>query len=744
MLAATALPRPAQLLSRMLPVLRVLRVFGCAWLAVLAAGLGAQPADPGQPRPASDSYFGTVVEDPFRHLENLEDPAVAAWMNAQAAHTRRVLDAIPGRQALRRRIAQHDAAAGTQLANLQRRPGGLLFYERLRPGDEQPKLVLRRGGRERVLLDPEVLTRRLGRPRAIHFAVPSTSGRYVAYGLAAGGSEDASLYVLDTRDGRTVMGPISRAQYGGVAWLPDDSGFFFSRLQAMPPGMPQTERYSRVRALFVALGSSVERARGVLAFDTPGVAIDEHLDTPRVFPLWGTPWAAGYVSHGTDSELSLYIAPLADVVAGRAHWRRVVDRSDEVTDFEVVGDRLFLLSHRNAPRRRLLETSLSQPDLANARVVVPEAEGVLVDTARAADALYLHRRDGTASRLLRLPLTESAMAVEVPLPVRGSLELAGIEPRLPGVLLSLESWTQPPRVWRVSPRDRGAAVVDTGLQPPGHLETLDDYIATDVLVPSHDGAKVPLSIIHRRGLAPDGRHPTLLWGYAAYGDTEAPWFSAWRLAWLERGGVFAVANPRGSGAFGQAWYRAGFQQSKPNSWKDFIACAEYLVAQRYTSPQRLGIWGGSAGGLLVGRAMTERPDLFAAVVSSAGVLDTVRAELTANGVPNIAEFGSHQTEAGFRSLLAMSTYHQIRDGTRYPAALFTHGLNDPRVAVWHSTKTAARLARASTSGRPVLLRLDTDAGHGLGDTKAQQLAEITDTMLFLLWQFGLPAHQPRR
>jgi prolyl oligopeptidase len=546
-----------------------------------------------------------------------------------------------------------------------------------------------------------------------------------------------------------------------VAWLPDDSGFFFSRLQAMQPGMPETERYSRVRALFVPLaplsplapfaplaplaptGRDVEHARSVFAFDTPGVTLDEHQDSPAVFPVWGTPWAAGYVYHGTDSELSLYIAPLADVVAGRAAWRRVIARSDEVTAFEVVGDRLFVLSHRGAPRSRLLETSLSRPDLGAARVVVPESDGVITATARAADALYLQRRDGAVSRLLRLPLTEGAGPGEVPLPLRGSFEMTGIEPRLPGVLLSLQGWTEPPQVWRVAPRGADLAVVNTGLQPPGRFEHLGDYTATEVLVRSHDGAMVPLSIVHKRGLVLDGRHPTLLWGYAAYGDTEEPWFSAWRLAWLERGGVFAVANPRGSGAYGHDWYRAGFQQSKPNSWKDFIACAEYLVAQRYTSPARLGLWGGSAGGILVGRAMTERPEMFAAVVSSVGVLDTVRAELTANGVPNITEFGSHQTEAGFRALLAMSTYHHIRDGTRYPAALFTQGLNDPRVAVWQSTKAAARLAWASTSGRPVLLRLDEDTGHGVGDTKAQRLAELTDMMLFLLWQFGMPGHQPR-
>jgi prolyl oligopeptidase len=205
--------------------------------------------------------------------------------------------------------------------------------------------------------------------------------------------------------------------------------------------------------------------------------------------------------------------------------------------------------------------------------------------------------------------------------------------------------------------------------------------------------------------------------------------------------VFAVANPRGSGVFGREWQEAGKQATKPNTWRDFIACAEWLVREKWTQPSKLAIWGGSAGGILVGRAMTERPDLFAAVIPSVGSLDMVRAETTANGVPNIPEFGTRTHEPGFRALLAMSTYHQIRDGVAYPAVLLTHGVNDPRVDVWQSTKTAARLMAAGRPGRPVLMRLDYEAGHGVGSTKRQQFDEVADVYAFALWQLGVPAYQ---
>jgi prolyl oligopeptidase len=717
-------------------------LIAAAPLPLLALSIEPPPVAP--PRPVQDSYFGVTVNDPFRYFENRTAPDVSAWMHAQAEYARTLLDLIPGRARLAERIVTFDDAVAAHVVDLQRRPGGLLFYQKRGVTDNQFKLYMRRGlgGAEQLLVDPEALSKKTGAPQAINYFAASNRGRLLAYGISAGGSEAAEIHVIETATGRRVMGPIARARYGGIAWLPDDSGFFFTQQQEMKPGMAEVERDQKLRALFVRLGSDVDKAPSVFAFDTPGVAIDAAGEAPFVFPLPGTRWAGGYVSHGTDRELSLYVAPLAEVTAARATWRKVIDRADDVTGFEVVGDRLFVLTHKGASRFRILETSLAKPDLAGARVVVPEGGGVITGLVRAADGLYVSRRDGTVSKLLHVGLARDARPTEVRLPLAGSFEFAGVDHRLPGVLLTLQSWTRAAQIYRVGSAASKFAITNTGLQPRGRFDALPDYIATEVQVPSHDGAMVPLSIIHRKDIRLDGTHPTLLYGYASYGITEEPWFSPWRLAWLERGGIFAVANPRGSGAFGEDWYRAGKQATKPNTWKDFIATAEYLIEQRYTSPGKLGIWGGSAGGILVGRSMTERPDLFAAVVISVGVLDAVRAELTANGVPNIPEFGSHKTEAGFRALLEMSTYHQIRDGVKYPAVLFTHGVNDPRVEVWESTKTAARLLQASASGKPVLLRLDYESGHGVGSTKAQRNAERADILSFLLWQCGEPGFQP--
>ena len=456
--------------------------------------------------------------------------------------------------------------------------------------------------------------------------------------------------------------------------------------------------------------------------------------------------------NGTQRELKAFVSPQNALLAGRPQWKKIIAASDEVTGLAYHGDVLYMVSHKGAPRSQVLALDLKKPDMAAARVVVAASDRVIVNIAAASDGLYVEARDGNVKKLFRQPYA-GGPAREVKLPIEGSFELVDSESgatatdaRLPGAVIFLQGWTRAAQIYAVG---ADGSVKNTGLQPQGPYDAPTGVVATEVKVKAADGAMVPMSILHKKGVVLDGNNPTLLYGYASYGYasygvTEEPFFSSSRLAWLDAGGVYAIANPRGSSVYGEDWYRGGYQSTKPNTWNDFIACAEYLVAQKYTRPGRLGILGGSAGGILVGRAMTTRPDLFAAVVDAVGANDMLRAESTSNGVPNIPEFGSVKTEAGFRSLLAMSTYANIKPGTAYPAVLFTHGVNDPRVEVWESTKTAARMMTSTTSGKPVLLRLDYDAGHGIGNTKKQQLEERADMFAFLLWQMGVPGYQPSK
>lgn len=321
-----------------------------------------------------------------------------------------------------------------------------------------------------------------------------------------------------------------------------------------------------------------------------------------------------------------------------------------------------------------------------------------------------------------------------PVPYPGAALLQDAQAQRPGTHFALDSWTRSRAHFTWRPGQ--ALPQPTGLLPPHPVE-IEGYEFTNAQARSHDGMMVPLVIIHKQGIARDGSHSVLMKGYGAYGvENTSPFFDVTSLPWLERGGIMVWTGVRGGGEYGEEWHQGGFQQTKPNTWKDFIACAEYLVAQGYTKPAHIGIESASAGGILIGNAIAERPELFGAAVIRVGIADMLRVETTANGVGNVPQFGSIKTEAGFRALLAMDAYRKLREGVAYPAMLVTAGYNDKRVDPWNAGKLTARLQSTTSSGKPVLLRVDFDAGHGMGSTQDQQNQTTADVYAFLLRQLG--------
>jgi prolyl oligopeptidase len=469
----------------------------------------------------------------------------------------------------------------------------------------------------------------------------------------------------------------------------------------------------------------------------------EETDFPSIVLTPGSQFAIAKIKHGDSNDMTLYVASQADLATPREKWQRICDASQQVTDFAVKEDSLYLLTAQGAPRFKVVRTSLVAPDLSRADIVVPPGETTLDSLVAAADALYVNTLDGPRGQVRRVPWGGQAAAGTVELPEGfTSARVVAARPEVEGAWLECASWSQVRALRRF---DAGTGELeDPGLAAAGKYDSPAGFVSTEVMVASHDGVRVPLSIVHRENVSLDGTHPLLLRGYGAYGLSQYVRYSPLQLAWLERGGIVAVAHVRGGGEFGKEWHLAGQKGTKPNTWKDFIACCEYLVKEKYTSPGRLAGHGGSAGGILIGRAITERPELFGAALIEVGDLDALRMETTTNGVPNIQEFGSVASKEGFNALLAMSSYHHVQDGTRYPAVLLSHGINDHRVEPWMSAKMAARLQAATASGKPVLLRIDYAAGHGasFGATKEQALAQLADQWSFLLWQYGDTAFQP--
>jgi prolyl oligopeptidase len=687
-----------------------------------------------------DTHFGVEVHDPYRYMEDMKNPDVTAWMKAQADYTRGVLDRVPQRATLLAEVQKYGDAAAARTTGTQVNGDHIYYYKRL-ANENIPKFYVRIGigGKERVLVDPEAMKGPEGQHYAIDWFSPSLDNKYVAYGLSLGGSEQSVLHVKEVATGKETGDLIDRANFGPPGWT-SDNRLLYNRLQKLAPDAPPTEKYVNSRVYLHALGSDPEKDVATLG---PGVAPGVTID-PAAIPFAGTipgsRHALGVVVNGVQREITIYVATLESLGAGKPEWKKVVDPSDEVTDSTLIGDDLYLLSHKGAPRFKVLKLDLKEPDLAKAALIVPPSESVVTGLAAAKDALYVRRMNGSTSDLLRVPYTAGAKPVAVKLPFDADIPALATDIRVPGVIYGASAWTRFGGFYFYDPRT--SKVTDTGLQPQGPYDNLDELVATEVKVKSHDGTLVPLSIVHRKGLKLDGTNPTILFGYGAYGISQTPYYRPTWLPWFRRGGILAFPHVRGGGEYGEDWYKGGYKATKPNTWKDAIACAEWLIAHKYTATPRLAIMGGSAGGIFVGRSITERPDLFGAAIDEVPVSDMLRMEFSENGVPNIPEFGSVKTEEGFKALYAMSSYHWVKDGTAYPAVLVNTGINDPRVDAWQAAKMAARLQAASTSGKPVLLRIDYDAGHGIGSTKKQAYEERADVLAFLFWQFGVKGFQP--
>ena len=720
------------------PNLARLAAFSMFLLAVVGVARG-QPAAP--IRPVTDDYFGTKVVDDYRYMENLRDPEVQGWMRAQAEHTRAKLDAIPGRKALLERIHSLVEADVNRFAFVRR--GQRYFYLVNEAGAQQAKLYYRDGldGSERLLLDASVLGKETSTHYAIDYFEPSWDGKLVAVGVSAGGSEASVLHVLNVQTGANLQEAIDRTADAHVSWRSDNRSFFYMRFPKSTPGTPAAETMFNARTYLHTVGVAANGDADPVVFGR-GVSLGTEVPEGQgtyVIVAPGSPYAVAVANHNLDDNPStIYVAPVSSVVDDRTPWRKIADVSDGVSQVELRGERLYFLSRREAARFRLLSTPVRQPDVRNAAIVIPEGPGVLTHFSFDRGGLYVREREGAISRVRRLQ-DDGQHSVQVKLPVEGNAGQPVTDPREAGALIVAQGWLQSSRAFAYDPANNRA--FDSGLLVPSKIDT-SQLEAEELFAVSYDGTRIPLSVLHRKGLALDGSHPTILSAYGSYGATLEPFFSRSRVAWLERGGIMAIAHVRGGGEYGESWHQGGKMLTKLNTVFDFIACAQFLVDRGFSSPSKLAGQGGSAGGITVGGALTWRPDLFAVILDQVGFSDGLRYETEPNGPPNVVEFGSVRTESGFHGLYAMSSYLHVRNGTPYPAVLFTTGANDPRVAPWQMTKMAARVQAATSSKRPVLLRVDYDAGHGVGSSTAQYEAQLADLWSFSLWQMGDPAFQP--
>lgn len=666
--------------------------------------------------PIVDLHHGVEVPDPYRWLEDGESEEVRKWTEAQNRLTEEILDRLPGRERIRERLTEL-LSIGTLTRPAVRK--GRYFYQRREGSQDQPVLYWREGvrGEERVLVDPAVYE--ADATSALDWWYPSPDGKLLAYGISRGGDEKSILAVRVVETGEDLPDRIPHTRYTSLAWLPDGSGFYYTRFPEPGSVAPGEEDYWK-KVFFHPLGGDWREDPQVFG---EGRARE---DMPWVDLSPDGRWLVTGVSQGW-SKSEVY---LLDRQAPEQGFRTVVEGVDALFIPDTLNDRIYLRTNHEAPNYRVVLVDPDQPAPELWQEIIPESDEVLDGHAVVGGHLicdYLRR----ASSALKVHALDGSLVREVELPEIGSLAGWGGEWDGEELFYGFVSFTTAPAVYRHLVRtgetelwDRIEAPVD-----PDRFET------RQVWYPSRDGTLVSMFIVHRKDLEVDGDRPTLLYGYGGFNVSLTPAFSRGAYLLLERDGVYAMANLRGGGEYGEAWHQAGMLQNKQNVFDDCIAAAEYLVREGYTRPERLALQGGSNGGLLVGAVVTQRPDLFRAVVCQVPLLDMVRYHLFRIARLWIPEYGSSEDEVQFRALFAYSPYHRVRDGEAYPAMLLTAAESDSRVDPLHARKFAARMQAASE--RPALLRIETRAGHGAGKPLSKVIDEAADVWSFLLWQLGV-------
>lgn len=684
----------------------------------------------------TDTYYGIQVEDPYRYMENMDDTLFLDWMKVYADYTRGVLDGIPGRQGLIEKMKEFDQRNSDRIYSLLIIESGRYFYMKMTPEDETGKLFVREGyeGKEKLLYDPASYRADGGMNYAISSVYPSIEGQKVAIAVSPNGSESNTVIILDLESGKLHREEIVQL-LGHVSWIPGGKGFVY--LKSNSDDVHDPSRLLNTKVYYHEVGTdqsadrlvfSAEMAPGVniRPEELPGIRYDHHNNEMLL------------MLYTVERYIKLYHAEGNPATGGTVKWRQIIKAEDRVQKYYILDDDLYLYTAKDASNFKLLRTSKSAPDITGAAVVIPEpGDAMISGFAFTREAIYYKLNySGVEEKLFCLPFgQEVAQPVGLPA-VAGTLGLASRGHRFDDLWVIITGWTMDGKRYRYEMAENRFIPEPLSSQP--EYPEYKDLVVKQLMAESHDGTMVPLSVIFKEGTPLDGSAPLIMTGYGAYGISRKPMFNPFLMIWTLKGGIYSVAHVRGGGELGDAWRLAGHKTTKPNTWKDFIACAEYLVHNDYTDPKHLAVYGGSAGGILIGRSITERPDLFAAATSMVGVMNTLRLEESPNGPVNAPEFGTVKDSVECMALIEMDSYLHIEDGVDYPATLVTAGFNDPRVIVWQPAKFAARLQAANGSRNPILFEVDYTSGHGVGDTKTKSFEDLADLFAFSLWQTGHP------
>ena len=712
---------------RMMGGLRLLTLFfllltGTA-IMVWAADASAPSAPPkAKVAPVEDTVQGHKIVDPYRYLENRNDPDTKQYVEEELAYTRSILDPLPGRDKINARLSQLLTIGTIDAPQIG---GKYYFYTRREGNQNQPVLYVREGlgGTDRVLVDVNKMS--TDGTVALDWWFPSDDGRYVAYGASANGSEESTLHVIESATGKLLPDSIERTRFASVAWKKDDAGFYYSR-HPKKGDVPEGEEVYHVKIFYHDLGS--DPAKDPLIFgegrnpqDIPGVNLSED-----------GRWLLITVFEGW-TKTEMYLQDLAS----KNPPLEITTGKEFLYSADFLKGKLYITTNEDAPRYRVFVADAANPKRENWKELIPQTDAVLQGASVTGGKLFAQYEHNASSELKTFDLEGKKLA-DISLPTIGTVFSAAGKWDSNELFYGFQSYTVPPSIYRydlVGEKTSLWAKVDAPSIDPAAFEVEQAWYK------SKDGTRVPMFVVHKKGLEKNGKNPVLLTGYGGFNISETPNFSRAMYLWMEHGGVYAVANLRGGSEFGEDWHRAGMLDKKQNVFDDFIAAGEYLIAQKYTDKDHLAILGGSNGGLLMGAMITQRPDLFRAVICAVPLLDMLRYQNFQIAKLWIPEYGSADDPKQFDFLYAYSPYHHVKPGVEYPAILFMTADTDTRVDPMHAKKMAALMQAEAKNGaskeRPILLRIETKAGHGQGKPVTKQIEENTDMYSFLFWQLGM-------
>jgi prolyl oligopeptidase len=687
-------------------------------------------AIPGPPKakvvPVEDTVQGHKIVDRYRYLENANDPDTKLYVEQELSYTRTVLDPLPGRDKINARLSQL-LEIGTVGAPQM---GGKYYFHTRREGNQnQPILYVREGlngglnDEDRVLVDVNKLS--TDGTVALDWWFAAEDGKYVAYGTSASGSEESTLHLIETATGKVLPDTIDRTRFASVAWMKDSSAFYYTR-HPKKGEVPDGDEVYHVKVFYHQIGS--DPAKDPLIFDER----PNPQDIPNVSLSEDDRWLLINVEHGwTKTEMYLQDLrsknPPLEITTGK----------DFLYGAEFFQGKLYITTNEDAPHYRVFVADATNAKRENWKELIPASDAVLQDASVTGGKLLLQYEHNATSELKLFGLDGKKLG-DIPLPAIGDVFSASGRYDRNEIFFGFQSFTVPPSIYRVDLSD-----VKSTLWAKVDAPSIDPstYDVQQVWYTSKDGTKVPMFVVHKKGIEKNGKNPTLLTGYGGFNVSLKPTFNRSMYLWMEHGGIYAVANLRGGSEFGEDWHRAGMLEKKQNVFDDFIAAGEYLISQKYTDKDHLAIQGGSNGGLLMGAMITQRPDLFRAVVCAVPLLDMLRYQNFQIAKLWIPEYGSAEDAKQFDWLYAYSPYHHVKAGQEYPAILFLTGDTDTRVDPMHAKKMAALMQAEAKNGasqqKPILLRIETKAGHGQGKPVTKQIEESTDMYSFLFWQLGV-------